>query len=98
MSLAILPISAPILAPVISPAKAPGGASGFASMLSDAVGRMDQSNKTAQSSIDSFMSGENDEVHSVAMATQKTELQFELFLAVRNKVVQAYQEVMRMQM
>ena len=67
-------------------------------MLSDAVGRMDQSTKTAQSSIDRYMSGENDEVHSVAMATQKTELQFELFLAVRNKVVQAYQEVMRMQM
>jgi flagellar hook-basal body complex protein FliE len=98
MSLPIIPISAPVLAPVISPAKAPSGAAGFASMLSDAVGRMDQSNKTAQNSIDSFMSGENEEIHNVVMATQRTELQFELFLQVRNKVVQAYQEVMRMQM
>ena len=31
-------------------------------------------------------------------ATQRNELQFELFLQMRNKVVQAYQEVMRMQM
>jgi flagellar hook-basal body complex protein FliE len=31
------------------------------------------------------------------LATQRAELAFELFLQVRNKVVQAYQEIMRMQ-
>jgi flagellar hook-basal body complex protein FliE len=31
------------------------------------------------------------------MATQKAEMAFELFLQVRNKVVSAYQEIMRMQ-
>jgi flagellar hook-basal body complex protein FliE len=34
----------------------------------------------------------------VALATQQAELAFDLFLQVRNKVVSAYQEVMRMQM
>jgi flagellar hook-basal body complex protein FliE len=31
------------------------------------------------------------------LATQKAELQFEMFLQVRNKVVSAYQEIMKMQ-
>ena len=34
----------------------------------------------------------------MVLETQRNELQFELFLQVRNKMVQAYQEVMRMQM
>jgi flagellar hook-basal body complex protein FliE len=33
----------------------------------------------------------------VALASQRAELEFDLFLQVRNKVVSAYQEVMRMQ-
>jgi len=34
----------------------------------------------------------------VAAATQQAELSFDLFLQVKNKVVQAYQEIMRMQL
>ena len=54
--------------------------------------------RSSQSSIDKFLSGEDEEVHKVALATQQAELSFDLFLQVRNKVVSAYQEVMRMQM
>jgi flagellar hook-basal body complex protein FliE len=32
------------------------------------------------------------------MATQKADLSFELFMQARNKVISAYQEIMRMQM
>jgi flagellar hook-basal body complex protein FliE len=72
--------------------------SGFGSMLSDAIGRVNQVQTNAQSSIDKFLSGEAEEVHKVALATQQAALSFDLFLQVRNKVVSAYQEVMRMQM
>lgn len=104
MTVPIGPITSPIVANVTAeiaaPAtsQAPAGAAGFASALTDAVGRVDQSNKAAQGAVDRFLSGENVEIHDVAMATQRNELQFELFLQVRNKIVQAYQEVMRMQM
>lgn len=91
-------ITPPVVTPAVAPAKAPGAAGEFASMLSDAVGRMDQSNKASQDTVDRFLSGENEEIHDMVLATQRTELQFELFLQVRNKMVQAYQEVMRMQM
>ena len=93
-------LTAPITPPVLTPA-APasrGGAAGFTSALSDAIGRVDQGQKVSQESIDRLLSGESDEVHEVALVTQRAELQFELFLQVRNKMVQAYQEVMRMQL
>ena len=97
MAVPITPITAPALAPLPTVSK-PAGASGdFSSMLSNAMGNMDQSTKAAASSVDSFLSGENEEVHSMVLETQRNELQFELFLQVRNKMVQAYQEVMRMQ-
>src|SRR5207253_4049548 len=102
MPIPINPITPPgvasAAAPISAPAKAPGGGAEFASMLSQAIGRVDQSNKATEGTIDRYLSGENEEIHDMVLATQRNELQFELFLQMRNKVVQAYQEVMRMQM
>ena len=67
-------------------------------MLSDAIGRVEQFQQNSQNAINKFLSGEDEEVHKVALATQQAELSFDLFLQVRNKVISAYQEVMRMQM
>ena len=66
-------------------------------MLSDAIGRVEQFQQNSQTAIGKFLSGEDEEVHKVALATQQSELAFDLFLQVRNKVISAYQEVMRMQ-
>jgi flagellar hook-basal body complex protein FliE len=52
----------------------------------------------ASASVQRFLAGEGEELHSTIMATQRAELSFELFQQVRNKVVSAYQEIMRMQM
>ena len=77
------------------PAKSDGA---FQSVLSGAIGRVEQFQQNAQAGIDRLLSGEDVEVHKVALATEQAELAFNLFLQVRNKVVSAYQEVMRMQM
>jgi flagellar hook-basal body complex protein FliE len=102
MPIPISPIRPPSVASVAAPVSAPanglGGAGEFASMLSQAIGRVDQTNKATEGTIDRYLSGENEEIHDMVLATQRNELQFELFLQMRNKVVQAYQEVMRMQM
>jgi len=44
-----------------------------------------------------LITGEEIELHQVMLAAQKAELALELTLTVRNKVVEAYQEIMRMQ-
>jgi flagellar hook-basal body complex protein FliE len=99
MSLPITPVRMPAAIPSIQPdggTKGPAGA--FQSVLSDAINHVEQFQQKSQSSIDKFLSGEDEEVHKVALATQQAELSFDLFMQIRNKVVSAYQEVMRMQM
>lgn len=70
----------------------------FQSVLENAIGRVEELRNTASQSVDRFLAGGNEELHGTVLTTQRAELAFELFLEVRNKVVQAYQEVMRMQM
>jgi flagellar hook-basal body complex protein FliE len=73
------------------------GSGAFGSMLEAMIGRVEQSQTQAQQAAESFLTGGNEELHSVALAAQRAELQFDLFLQVRNKAVSAYQEIMRMQ-
>src|ERR1700737_2633959 len=99
MSIPITPIRLPAGIPQIEPFSSPKGSSGaFQSVLSDAIGRVEQFQQNSGTAIGRFLSGEDQEVHKVALATQQADIAFNLFLQVRNKVVSAYQEVMRMQM
>ena len=72
-------------------------AADFGEIFRGAVSRVDEFQKTSQQMVDRFLQGEDVEVHDMVMAGQRAELSFDLFMQVRNKVVQAYQEVMRMQ-
>jgi flagellar hook-basal body complex protein FliE len=53
--------------------------------------------QAADQGIERVLSGDGEELHTAVLATQHAEMAFELFMQVRNKVTQAYQEVMRMQ-
>jgi flagellar hook-basal body complex protein FliE len=88
------PITPP--APIGAPDKATGEA--FQSVLTDAIERVEQFRLEADKSSDRFMRGENEELHQVILAGQRADVAFEMFLGVRNKVVSAYQEIMRMQL
>jgi len=77
---------------------AAGKPGAFAEALADAIGRVEDYRIHADKAVDGFLLGENEELHKVAAATQQAELSFDLFLQVKNKVVQAYQEIMRMQL
>ena len=92
----IQPAAMPAISTTASPSKSTPGS--FQSILSDAIGRVEQFQQNSQNAIGKFLSGEDEEVHKVALATQQAELSFDLFLQVRSKVISAYQEVMRMQM
>jgi flagellar hook-basal body complex protein FliE len=70
----------------------------FQNVLQTAIQDIERFQKDANTKVNQFLSGESEELHTAALATQKAELALELGLQVRNKVVQAYQEIMRMQM
>jgi flagellar hook-basal body complex protein FliE len=92
----IQPIRPPAL-PEVAPKPAAGGGS-FGAAFGAALAGVNAAQQTAQSGVERFLSGENVELHQIALDQQKAALSFDLFLQVRNKVVQAYQEVMRLQM
>jgi flagellar hook-basal body complex protein FliE len=88
-------IAMPQAAPVGSSAAA--GTGGFQSMLEGMIGNVEQSQAQATQAAQNFLGGGDEELHSVALASQRADLQFDLFLQVRNKAVSAYQEIMKMQ-
>ena len=97
MSVPILPISGVTLPRDIRPAGQPGGAGGFQDVLSGAIQKVEAMGQNASTSVERFLSGEGEELHTTILAAQQAQLSFDLFLQMRNKAVSAYQEIMRMQ-
>ena len=76
----------------------PGGpATPFSGLFRDAVGEVQTLEDKAHTAVEGLMTGSGVDVHQAMIATQKAEMAFELALSVRNKAVQAYQQVMSMQ-
>jgi flagellar hook-basal body complex protein FliE len=94
----IVPVSPAALPDSIRPAVEARGGSAFGEVLAGAIQNVESFGRNASASVERFLSGEGEELHTTVMATQRAELAFEMFLQVRNKVVSAYQEIMRMQM
>jgi flagellar hook-basal body complex protein FliE len=81
-----------------SPAGSVAGAPApFSDLLTDAVGQVSQLEDQARLAVDGLMTGSGVDVHQAMIATEKASMAFELALAVRNKAVQAYQQVIGMQ-
>ena len=74
------------------------GHGGFAEAIGAAISQVESSQKSASAAAVNFLSGGQGDVYTVALASQRADLSFEMFQQVRNKFVQAYQEIMRMQM
>ena len=96
---AITSAASPILAPrgVGGIENAPAGAGGFGTAMTDALNGVEAMQSAAHASAESFMSGATGEIHKVALDQQRAAIAFDLFLQIRNKVVSAYQEIMKMQ-
>ena len=69
----------------------------FSDLLTDAVGQVNALQGQANTAVNGLMTGSGVDVHTAMIATQKADMAFEMALAVRNKAVQAYQQVMGMQ-
>jgi flagellar hook-basal body complex protein FliE len=98
MSLPIQGIGSGLAVPELASPATPASGAEFHSFFQDAVQRVDDFQKNAAQSVDKLLSGETEEVHQTVLAAQRAELSLEFFLQVKNKAVQAYQEVMRMQL
>jgi flagellar hook-basal body complex protein FliE len=89
----------PPLSAVNSPATAGAAQSSapFGDSLRNAVAGIDGLEQQATTAVDGLLKGTGVDVHEAMIATQKADMAFEMALAVRNKAVAAYQQVMGMQ-
>ncbi len=103
MPMPINPISPPTLISPPTPITTAPSAAGdpknntFSDFLSSAVANVSAATDTANAAAQDFLAGGTHELHSTILASQAAELDFELLMQVRNKVVSAYEEIMKMQ-
>lgn len=69
----------------------------FGRVIGDMVNQVNSSQLEADKAIRSLASGESKGLHEVMIAMEKSTISFQFLTQVRNKALEAYQEVMRMQ-
>lgn len=70
----------------------------FSNMLSDAISKVNDSEVNANNKIESLIKGEDVEMHEVMLAMQESVLSLQALIEVRNKTVEAYQEISKLQL
>lgn len=92
-------IDAPLPKPAVglagSPATAPTGS--FGQMLDGLVATVENKETNAQDVTRKVLLGENGQLHQSMIAMQEASVAFSMMIEVRNKLVESYQELMRMQ-
>ncbi len=77
--------------------KSDGKEGSFGEMMKGAVRDVNKLQMEAGASINQLIAGESKNLHGTMIAMEKAGISFRLMLEVRNKVIEAYHEVMRMQ-
>ncbi len=74
------------------------GAAGFGKVMQRFVDDTNTQQLKADQSVELLATGQTDSVHETMLALTKADLSLRVFMEVRNKVIEAYQDVMRMQL
>lgn len=94
--MAITPVTAPLanaVAPAASTTQHPGA--GFGDSLGRLLGAANDADVQANGAVSNMIQGTGD-VPDAMIALQQADLMLQLTVQVRNKIVQAYQDIMRM--
>ncbi|MFQ7597952.1 flagellar hook-basal body complex protein FliE [uncultured Clostridium sp.] len=70
----------------------------FSNVLSDTISKVNDSEVNANNKIESLIKGEDVEMHEVMLAMQESVLSLQALIEVRNKTVEAYQEISKLQL
>jgi len=82
----------------VSAAQTTPDGSTFADILKGALQEVSAAQQTSEVEARNLMSGEATDMHTAILAVQKADVSFQMMMAVRSKLIDAYREVMRMQM
>lgn len=74
-----------------------GGDQSFQDLLKGLVDKVDLLQKDADVSIKGLVTGETTDIHDVTIKLEEAGVAFDLMMEIRNKLLDAYQEIMKMQ-
>lgn len=69
----------------------------FADTLKAAIGEVNQAQKVADVKMQELATGKNQNIPEVMIAAEKADISLKLMVQVRNKIIDAYNEIMKMQ-
>jgi flagellar hook-basal body complex protein FliE len=69
----------------------------FSKVLSDALKSVNEQQKNVEKMADDFAMGKVSNIHELIVEAEKASISLRLTVEVRNKIVEAYREIMRMQ-
>ena len=75
-----------------------GGAKSFSDLFSEALSNAAQTQQADEQGTLALLTGEDRGIHTTMIESEKAELTLDLAIQIRNKVVDAYNEIMRMQL
>jgi flagellar hook-basal body complex protein FliE len=86
-------------APAAAPARAEGApALDFGGMLGEGLSKVDNSLQAADAQLRAMTAGKDVAVHDVMISMEEARMGLMLMVEVRNRAIEAYQELMRMQL
>ena len=69
----------------------------FSEMLKNSIGEVKSLQEEADLAVKDLAAGKRKDIHETMIALEKAEVSFQLMMQVRNKIIGAYEEIMRMQ-
>lgn len=70
----------------------------FSEVISNAINNVNEKQINADNSIESLIKGDDITMHEVMLSMQESQLSMQLLIEVRNKMVEAYQEINKIQL
>lgn len=82
--------------PVVGAGRGESSGAGFAEVLKANLEHVNELQRDAQAAIEDLASGRRDDLETVLISVQKSDEAFRLLQALRNKMIEAYQEIQQM--
>ena len=90
------PVLPPVGTAISRKPEPPSNSVSFGNMLTDSINQVNRLQVEADSSINDLAAGKQPDIHRTMIAMEKASISFELLMQIRNKVISAYDKIMRM--
>jgi flagellar hook-basal body complex protein FliE len=87
-----------VAAPTTLPSATPVDSSSFSSLLGKMVSEVNAQQLSSSQTVNALQSGANVPLHQAVISMEEANVSFQLMVEVRNRLLESYQEIMRMQM